>query len=191
PSDFRGKTREVRLTGEAFFEVSHDEKKPFHVVTPDLTVNVLGTSFNVEAFPDSRFTNVTLVEGKVNLETPKGKVLAVLSPDENAMYHTDNNNIEITKVNTGFYTSWKEGTILFKDEMLAGIAKKIERWYNVEIVFDDEPVREIKFTGSILKSKPIDQIMQILKYTSGVDYTIDVREQQPNMIHLKSMPMNK
>lgn len=189
PSGFQGKIREVRLTGEAFFEVSRDEKRPFHVVTPNLTVNVLGTSFNVEAFDQSKFTNVTLVEGKVNIENRKGNVLAVLSPNENALYDTDKNKIEITKVNTNFYTSWKKGTISFKNEKLTDIAQKLERWYNVEIVFDHESVKDMKFTGSILRNKPVDQIMEILKYTSGVDYSIDIRNQKPNIIHLKRMPM--
>ncbi|MEL7588593.1 MAG: FecR domain-containing protein [Prolixibacteraceae bacterium] len=189
PSNFRGKTREVNLIGEAFFEVSRDEEKPFHVVTPGLTVDVLGTSFNIEAFDQSSFTNVTLVAGKVKLENPQGDVLAVLSPHEKASYDTGTGEVEITKVNTSLYTSWKEGIIFFKDEKLGDIAKKIERWYSVKIVFDDIQVRDLKFTGSILKNKPVDQIMEILKYTSGVDYSIDIREQQPNMIHLKSMPM--
>lgn len=189
PSDFQGRNREVRLTGEAFFEVTHDKKRPFQVITPRLTVNVLGTTFNVEAFRDSWFTGVTLVEGKVTLETGQGRLLATLSPDEHARYDAGDEKIEISKVSTDLFTSWKEGKILFRDEKLSDIAQKIERWYNVEIVFDDEPVRDLRFTGSILKNKPVDQIMQILKYTSGVDYTIDVRQQLPNLIHLKKMPM--
>ena len=152
-------------------------------------INVLGTSFNVEAFSQSKFTNVTLVKGKVNIENREGKVLAVLSPNENASYDAGKNKIEVSKVNTAFYTSWKEGTILFKDEKLADIAKKLERWFNVEIVFDQESVKELKFTGSVLKNKPVDQIMEILKYTSHIDYTIEVRNQLPNVIHLKKMPM--
>lgn len=189
PSAFKGKNRKVRLTGEAFFEVTHNSRKPFQVVTPDLTVCVLGTTFNVEAYPGSGFTNVTLVEGKVNLENRQGRLLTTLSPNENVRYDANTRKIERSKVSTDLFTSWKEGTILFKDEKLADIAQKIERWYHVVIVFDDEPVRQLRFTGSILKNKPVDQIMQILKYTSGVDYSINVREKQPNIIHLKKMPM--
>ncbi|MGD9556228.1 MAG: FecR family protein [Mangrovibacterium sp.] len=189
PSDFEGKIREVRLTGEAFFEVSRNEKKPFHVITTALTVNVLGTSFNVEALEQSALTNVTLVEGKVKLEDPKGKVVAVLSPNENALYDINKKQVKVTKVNTGLYTSWKEGTIFFKDEKLGDIALKIERWYNVKLVFDQEAVRDIRFTGAILRNKPVDQIMDILKYTSGIDYSIEIRDNEPNIIHLKRKPM--
>ena len=185
PSRFQGKTREVRLTGEAYFEVHRNEKKPFHVITPDLTVNVLGTSFNVEAYENTAFVSVTLVKGKVTLENKKGEMLALLSPNENASYDTDKNKIEVSKINTSFYTSWKEGTILFRNEKLVDIARKLERWFNVEIVFDQESVKELKFTGSILKNKPIDQIMEILKYTSNVDYSIEVRDRNPNIVHLK------
>jgi ferric-dicitrate binding protein FerR (iron transport regulator) len=189
PSNFHGKTRGVKLTGEAYFEVKRNEKQPFEVNTHGLIINVLGTSFNVDAFEGSKLVNVTLVEGKVNLENVEGKVLATLAPNENASYNTNNNTIEISKVNTTFYTSWKEGTIYFKDEKLVDIAKKLERWYNVEVVFDQESVKELKFTGAILKNKPIDQIMEILKYTSDVDYSIDIRINKPNMVHFKKMPM--
>ncbi|MGQ8338333.1 FecR family protein [Sunxiuqinia sp. A32] len=189
PQKFNKDLREVKLTGEAYFEVTHNEKKPFHVLTPHLSINVLGTSFNVEAFEKSAEANVTLVEGKVRLENLEGKVMAVLKPDQNALYSADNDQINITKVNTSFYTSWKDGTIFFRDEKLEYIAQKLERWFNVEIVFDDESVRDLKFTGAILKNKPIDQIMDILKFTSNVDYSIQIRNENPNLIILKKMPM--
>ena len=191
PSMFQTESRTVELTGEAYFEVERDTKRPFKVVTPGPVVHVLGTSFNVDAFEGSRFVNVTLVEGKVTLENKEGTVLAVMSPNENATYDLTENKTEISQVSTSFYTSWKEGTIYFKDEKLVYIAQKLERWFNVEVVFDDESVKDLKFTGAILKNKPIDQIMEILKYTSVVDYSIDMRLQQPNVIHFKKMPVVK
>ncbi len=189
PSAFENKVREVRLSGEAYMEVHHDEERPFHVVTSDLTVNVLGTSFNIEAWKNSGTINVTLVKGKINLQDNEGKLMAVLSPNENATYSTKEKRLGISKVNTTFYTSWKEGTIVFRNEKLGDISQKLERWFNVKIVFEDESVKELRFTGSILRNKPIDQIMEILKYTSNVGYSIDVKEQEPNIIHLKKLPM--
>ncbi|MGV8133783.1 MAG: FecR family protein [Mangrovibacterium sp.] len=191
PSNFNGDTREVKLTGEAFFDVTKDGKRPFHVVTPNLTVNVLGTTFNVEAIDQSNLTNVTLVEGKVKLEDQKGNLLAVLAPNENALYDTRKGKVELTKVNTGLYTSWKEGIIFFRDEKLSDISEKLERWYNVKIIFDDEAARELKFTGAVLRNKPVDQIMEILKFTSGIAYSINVRDNKPNLIHLKKIHMSE
>jgi ferric-dicitrate binding protein FerR (iron transport regulator) len=191
PSDFRKKNRDVKLSGEAYFEVKHDNKRPFHVITPNLTVEVLGTSFNMEAFENTEVLNVTLVKGRVCLKNNKNKVLTELSPNENARYSIREKKLNISTVNTVLYTSWKEGIMTFKDEKLADIAVKLERWFNVEVIFDQEPVKEIKFSGSILKNKPIDQILDILKFTSNIDYSIQIRDQRPSVIHLKQMPVNK
>lgn len=189
PSQFSRKNRDVKLIGEAYFEVNRNEEKPFHVITSYLTVEVLGTSFNVDAFERSRLVNVTLVEGKVELEKHSGEHLAMLLPGENAVYDVSLNTLNIAKVNTTFYTSWKDGIMIFKDEKLADIAEKLERWYSVDIIFDDPSVKEIKFTGAILKNKPIDQILEILKYTSGINYSMEIKTQNPSIIHLKKKSM--
>lgn len=190
PSQFLSDQRVVQLEGEAYFEVESNENRQFKVITPKLNINVLGTSFNVAAFEDSRLVNVALVEGKVNLENKQGSLLATMAPRELASYDITSNKLEISKVNTAFYTSWKEGTINFKDERLEEIAKKLERWFNVQVVFDHESVKQMKFTGSVLKNKPIEQILEILKYTSGIDYSIDIKSDEKNIIRLKKVPMN-
>lgn len=191
PSQFNSDLREVKLSGEAYFEVKRNEKSPFHVITENLTVNVLGTSFNVEAYTDSKFVNVTLVEGKVSLENNEGKLLTVLNPDQNAKFNVRKNSLEIEPVNTCFYTSWREGSMSFKDEKLVDIAAKLERWFNVEIVFEEESVKNYRFSGSVLKNKPIDQVLEILKFTAHIDYSVEMNNQSPNIIHFKSMPMTK
>ena len=189
PSSFNGETRDVVLEGEAFFDVEHNSAKPFHVITSAITVEVLGTSFNVEANDNKEVVNVTLVEGKVNLQNRKGKHVTQLKPNQNASYNLKSNKLNISTVDVEFYTSWMHGELLFKDESLQDIASKLERWYNIKIEFDDEAVKEITFNGSILKNKPIDQILDILKYTADIDYTSTIRNKRPNIIHLKKKPM--
>jgi ferric-dicitrate binding protein FerR (iron transport regulator) len=191
PASFSGKSRDIKLSGEAFFEVSHNSENPFNVITPQLTVEVLGTSFNVEAFDKSENVNVTLVDGKVNLKDNNGKVLTKLIPGEKALFDFKMQKIKISKVETVFYTSWKDGYLLFRDERLGDIAEKLERWFNVEIQFETEQLKELKFTGSILKNKPLDQILEVLKYTSELEYTIEMKNNKPSIIYLKSKkPMN-
>jgi ferric-dicitrate binding protein FerR (iron transport regulator) len=182
PTDFQQESRTVELFGEAYFDVAKDRKRPFFVITKDLIVNALGTSFNVETRKQSA-TNITLVEGKVSLEDSAGQMLTTLSPGENAFLQQG--KLEIKHVKTDLYTSWKEGIITFRDEALGDIAKKIELWYNVELNFEQESVKSIRFTGTILRNKPVDQIMEILKFTSGIDYTINVFKDKPNIIYLK------
>lgn len=189
PAKFEGKTRNVELTGEAYFDVSHNPENPFHVQTPELTIEVLGTSFNVEAYNKTAEVNVTLVEGKVNLQNTLGSILTELSPGENARFDLAQKKIRIAKVNTDFFTTWKDGYLLFKDETLEEMALKFERWYNVKVIFDDEAIKQIKFTGTILKNKPIDQVFDILKYTADIEYSIKIINNKPSIIHLKTKPM--
>ncbi|WP_372932653.1 FecR family protein [Mariniphaga sediminis] len=189
PAQFKGKTRDVQLRGEAYFDVSHNIENPFQVKTTKLTVEVLGTSFNVEAYDHEENVNVTLVEGKVNLQSTSGKILTELSPGENGRYDLIRNRINVNRVDTEFFTSWKDGYLVFKDESLEEIAKKIKRWYNMKVIFDDEKIKQVKYTGTILKSKPIDQVLEILKYTTGINYSIEIINNKPSIIQLKSKPM--
>ncbi len=189
PAQFHGKTREVQLSGEAYFDVAHHPGNPFHVKTTQLTVEVLGTSFNVESYEQENDVSVTLVEGKVSLQNSAGKVLTELAPGENANYDLIEKKINIKTVDTDFFTSWKDGYLVFKDETLVEIAKKFERWYNLKVIFDDEQIKHVRYTGTILKSKPIDQVLEILKYTTGIDYSIEIINNKPSIIHLKSKPM--
>jgi len=189
PAKFDGKTRDVELTGEAYFEVTHNPKNPFHVKTSQLTVEVLGTSFNVEAFDKTGDVNVTLVEGKVYLQDFAGKVLTELSPGENARFNIAQKEIYISNVDTDFFTSWKDGSLLFKEETLEEIVRKFERWYNVKVVFENEAIKQIRFTGTILKNKPIYQIFDIIKYTTGIEYSIEVINNKTSIIYLKNKPM--
>ena len=190
PSSFNDESRDVKLSGEAFFDVAHNEKLPFHVITPQLMVEVKGTSFNVEAFEESDEVNVTLVEGKVNLKDSQGKIIAGLMPGQAAFFDLTANKVSVSQVETDYYTSWINGSLLFKDEKLEDIARKFERWFNIEIHFESDKMKEVKFTGSVLKNKPIDQILDILKYTSDITYSIEMKNNQPSKIYLKEKSMN-
>ncbi|MBN2892654.1 MAG: FecR family protein [Bacteroidales bacterium] len=189
PAKFEGKTRNIKLTGEAYFEVTHNKEKPFYVETSELTVAVLGTSFNVQAFDYEKKVNVTLIEGKVTLQNSGGNVVSELFPGENAQFDLTKKTLSVSKVSTEFYTSWKDGYLVFKNEKLEDIVRKFERWYNVTVIFDEEEIKQIEFTGTILKNKPIDQIFNILKYTAEIDYSMEIINNKPSIIHLKKKPM--
>lgn len=189
PAKFEGKFRDVKLTGEAYFDVSHNPENPFYVQTSDLTVVVKGTSFNVQAYDSDDEVNVTLIEGKVTLKNTNGKFVSELFPGENAKFDLIKKTISLSKANTEFYTSWKDGYLVFKNETLEDIVRKFERWYNITVIFDEEEIKQIEFTGTIQKNKPIDQIFNILRYTAGIDYTIEIINNKPSIIHLKKKPM--
>ena len=191
PSSFSAKSRDVELDGEAFFNVTSDKKHPFIVNTTYLDVNVTGTRFNVAAYNDNGKTDITLVAGKVGLQNKNGNTIAELLPNMNAEFINSSDKLNLKNVNVDFYTSWTTGKIVFRQESLGEIAKKLNKWYNVEIVFDHEDIKDIVFSGSILKNKPIDQILEILTYISRIGYQMQTRNNQPNLIHLKHLPMMK
>ena len=191
PSKFSTKSRVVELNGEAFFDVATDKNHPFVVKTAYLNVTVTGTRFNVDSYTENDKTNVTLVEGKVAIQNKNGNTVAELLPNTNAEFSKSAGVLNLKKVNVEFYTSWTTGTMVFRQESLAEIAKKLEKWYSVEIVFDQEDIKGIAFSGSILKNKPIDQILEILTYISRIGYQMESRTNQPSIIHLKHLPMKK
>src|SRR5664279_2435977 len=100
-----------------------------------MKVKVLGTSFNLSAYKEDAATAVTLVEGKVAVQDNAGKTIALLSPGQKATKNNNETSIDIRNVETGFYSSWTDGKIFFDDEPLAQIAIKLERWFNVEVIF--------------------------------------------------------
>jgi transmembrane sensor len=176
-NDFGTKNRDVELKGEAFFDVNRGEI-PFKVHFKNKEVVVLGTSFVAEAYPDEAFCKVTLVEGTLQINDATGRFIRQLHPNQQILM-PDNPAEKITtrEVSTLFYESWINGNIRFKEERLADVATRLERWYNVDIRFTSEEASNIRFTGTVLKNKPIDQSLKAIgillpikiKYESNLD----------------------
>ncbi len=175
--------RTVELEGEAFFDVAKDSEHPFIVKTKALDFKVYGTSFNIQAYEDEIDINTTLVEGSLGVLSKAGKEYVRLKPGENVMYNGDSKRLSVKKVDTNQYTSWQKGIITFRNDKLKDIAKHLERWYNVEIVIEDKDLAEELFFGSIMKNKPIDQILEVLKKTSSLNYKIEYRSEKPTLIY--------
>jgi ferric-dicitrate binding protein FerR (iron transport regulator) len=174
PEGFAANSRTVSIDGEAFFQVAKMAHNPFTVNTSEMKVEVLGTSFNLSAYKEDATTSLTLVEGKVDVQNNAGKTIAYLSPGQMATKNKNETTLEIQNVKTAFYIAWKEGEIFFEDERLDQIAVKIERWFNVDISFANEHLKSQKFTGTILKNKPVDQIMQALELLSPIRFNHQV-----------------
>lgn len=182
PDRFADDVRAVSISGEAYFEVAKMAHKPFTVNTSDMKVEVFGTSFNISAYKDDEMTSVTLVEGKVEVQNSDGKTIAQLSPGQLAVKSKNDTNIEIRNVETSFYKSWIEGKIYFDDQPLNLIATKLERWFNIEIVFANNQLKTYKFTGTILKNKPVDQIMQALELLAPIHFKHQINATEKDKI---------
>lgn len=133
PNEFEGKTRNIFVDGEVYLEVARNEKIPFLVHTHQMDVNVLGTSFNVNAYEKDGKSEVVLVSGSVKVQT-KGQKEAYLSP--NQIYNYTNGASSVAFVDAKEYTSWKDGYFIYRGELLENVIKQLSRYYNVSIDYD-------------------------------------------------------
>ena len=170
PVKFIGKTREVFLSGEAYFDVQKDASRPFIVHNKRADVKVLGTSFNVMSYEDEEKAEITLVSGKV--EVLKGKEAKRIMPGEQAKIGNEIEGIKVNKVDTRYYTSWREGVFYFDNANLYDLTRKLSRWYNVEFFFEDNSLKELRFSGAVTKYRSIDYLLDLIEKTNNVDFRI-------------------
>lgn len=185
PAGFVSGERRITIDGEAFFDVIGDKENPFIVEAGKIEVKATGTTFNIDAYSDGKEINVTLVEGELQIKSKTDNSLTALFSGENLKIDINNGSYLKSVVDTYFYTSWQQGIITFSNKPLGEIARDLERWYNVEILFERETIRDIRYSGAILKNKPIDQVLEILKLTSHFNYDIKIDDDKKNIITIK------
>ena len=168
PNRFVGERREIFLSGEVYLEVVKDVARPFVVHAGEAKVTVLGTSFNVAAYPGENWMVTTLVEGKVEVGTPAGEV--VLVPGKQVVWDREEGKMEVREVDTGVYTSWVEGQFEFENMALENIARQLERWYDVSFEFADEGSRERRFTGGVRRDMELMDFLRIIERTTNVKF---------------------
>ena len=168
PSVFTGKEREVLLFGEAFFQIEKDESKPFIVKTSDYRIKVLGTQFNVSAYPGDAVSQTLLTEGRVELNLNNDSWFdkkVVLKPNEMFSFNKGINELKVEKVQPEEYVLWKDGILKFDNEDLSRVVKKIERFYNIQVKLKDPLDAFIKMDGKLnLK----EDKYEVLHYVSKV-----------------------
>jgi len=167
----KGKTRQVELVyGEAYFDVSpstnHNGTK-FKVLTESQEIEVLGTKFNIKAYKDESYIYTTLAEGIVTVDNASRT--QILKPSEQAILNKDNKNLTISKVDVNSETAWKKGLFSFKDKSLMDIMKVLSRWYDVDIYFEDESLKDVHFKGVLSKDKNIEEILILIKNTNYIN----------------------
>jgi ferric-dicitrate binding protein FerR (iron transport regulator) len=176
PKKFNGHERKVELVGEAYFEIKKNYKVPFIVKTSDVSIKVLGTKFNVSAYPNDKFIETTLISGKVTVNSNENpEIENTLNPGESLTFDKISNKATIARVDTKFYTYWMKGEFSFKDEKFETLAKKIERIYNVEITIEDPKIKEKTYTGNFKVDDNIYTILEIFKRSTSepIEYITD------------------
>lgn len=167
------KIREVELQGEAYFEIQHDKLRPFKVKTARETVEVLGTHFNVNSYRDEAVEKTTLLEGSVKISDKKALSVKILKPGEQAAL-LENGDIKVAKADLEAATAWKNGLFVFEDEKLADIMKRVSRWYNVEVEFQDVDT-DLVFGGSVSRYDNVSKVLRKLEKVGGVHFKVEGR----------------
>lgn len=167
PIHFTGNTREVTISGEAYFNVTKQKGKPFIVHTPKGSITVWGTKFNVKVYADEDDFVTTLVTGSISCELPNGKHIR-LHPQEQLVYR-DNGTQLVQKVNPFLACSWKDGLFIFKDKRMEDITQQIARWFDIKICYIDEAAKDLHFSGDLNKFDDILTFINMFKTCSNLN----------------------
>ena len=170
PVLFEEDSRDVYLEGEGIFDVFHFESKPFYVKTKDFQVKVLGTVFNVSAYPDDKCSRAILEQGRIEIVTNRTSFFSkdelILMPGNMAVFNPEEKILKQYQVNPADYMSWREGYFIFKSEKLENILKRLGRYYNVKMVIQDPSLGEEIFSGRLdMKGSPEEVLGMIFKTT--------------------------
>ncbi|TKG97430.1 FecR family protein [Puteibacter caeruleilacunae] len=177
PTQFADDSRNVNLTGEAYFEVAHNAEVPFYVNIGKHRIKVLGTKFTVCAYPEDNLIETALISGKVQFEirSKKQKDVHVLTPGNSLSYNTYSKELLEKTIDSDFLKYWTTGIYEFNDESFENLAKKIYRIYNISIVFEDEFLKSKTYTGSLGLEDNIFTFMEAIKRTTKepIEYKYD------------------
>jgi len=176
PNSFSGmKTRNVELTGEGHFSVTKNREQPFVVDIHKMQIKVLGTTFNIDAYPNNSAFTIALVEGSIQLQQKSGediKDLVAMKPNQVAFYNQSENELSLkTEDDLSKYTAWTEGKIVFSNDPINTVIQKLEDWYNVDIELTDKKLEIYRFTGTFIE-EPLEQVLNILNLTSHMQYKV-------------------
>lgn len=182
PTAFTGKERRVSITGEVYFEVAHRSNQPFYVVSEHQELKVLGTHFNVEAYGDDSETRTTLLEGSVRI-TPAGSGSSgaaaphgtTLKPKQQAVIAPGSKTVGVSAVNPDDVVAWKNGLFVFNNESMESVMRKIARWYDVQVVYEDSQPKEELFGGSVSRFDDVTTVLRMLEKTGDVRFQVKGR----------------
>ncbi len=171
PVVFADTIRAVELTGEAYFEVAHHEQCPFCVhLREQVRVEVLGTSFNLRDYPDEETLETVLEEGCVRLVKDNDSV--ALIPGMKGVYAKSSGGLSTEMVDTELYTSWRNGHFVFRNDRLETILHKLSRWYEIQVFFGDEDVKDLLFSGNVKKYDTVEKLLEAISVAGGVRFEI-------------------
>ena len=173
PSKFAGNERLISFSGEGFFEVQRDSLRPMKIVTPgDVTINVLGTKFNLNTYAEESSMSLLLLSGKVNIRMKNGRMIENIKPSEKVVIDKVEKSSRISPVkDTLPTTGWREGWLIFDDLPLSEVFVKMKRWYGISVKIEDNSILEKRFSAKF-KEESASQVLDLMRKTQLINYTV-------------------
>jgi len=172
---FFAKNRNVKLDGEAYFDVTPDKEHPFVVRTRNLSTKVLGTQFNIIAYKNENREEVVLQHGKVEVYSDRGEKLETLLPDQKLVLNTQTGQYNKDNVEALQFVSWTEGKLVFRNENMEQVVKRLARWYNVEIEIEDPELLNYAFRATFI-DESLEEVLKLMARTAPITYREQKRE---------------
>lgn len=176
PTRFGAGERVVELEGEAYFQVARDEASPFIVKSSRVAIRVLGTEFNVSAYAEDSVMRTTLVRGAVKISSEVSGESVVLHPGEQAALCRDNHALRVSEVDVSYAVAWKEGRLRFREKRLEEVMRIVARWYDVEVVFEDEEVKGYPFGCNFSRHATIEPLLKVFEATGTIETSVQGRK---------------
>lgn len=186
PEKFKAEVRKVELSGEAYFEVSKDKKHPFIVETAPVNVEVLGTHFNVEAYPNDPDVITTLLEGSVAVSNKQNTYRVILKPNESAIYNKVKGSLVCEAIdNAADDIAWREGKLIFNDLPLQEIARQLSNTFGVNITVSSKTLQDYRLTARFTNGEGLTEILDLLQTAGHFKYTYSQNKKQITITDLK------
>jgi transmembrane sensor len=186
-------TRDVALSGEAYFDVTKDPRHPFMLNLGEVCLEVVGTSFNVSNYAEDKKVEVMLESGEVKLfaKTASGpRETRTMVPGQLATINRDTEQITIDETLAEKHISWTRGHLVFNDDKMSDVVRKLERWYNVDIKVRDEEINQYQFTATLVNLS-IEQVLNLLQFTSPIVYQVDNMDVNGEILDQKKITISK
>jgi transmembrane sensor len=165
--------RKIKIVGEGWFEVKHDKNHPFLISTCNSLIKVLGTTFNLSSYPEENYVEVVLQQGKVEFQGKENNEKTTILPKERMIFR--NGYITKSATDPAKYEAWTQGKLVFRGDLMAEVARRIERWYNVKVVLADKELEKYSFRATFEDDK-IEEVLRFLSMTSPITYRITPRK---------------
>ncbi|TNF43351.1 MAG: DUF4974 domain-containing protein, partial [Bacteroidetes bacterium] len=174
PDNYGKKNRSVRLTGEAMFKVAKDAEKPFLVDAGEVRIKVLGTTFNIKSYPGESSVETSLIEGSVELTVqPDGQEMPVrnfkINPGERLVYNKTKNSVAFGSFDRSEISDWTKNQLVFRNDSFENLVRKAERWYNIDIVYNDKNLDKQRLTVEMHPNEPLARLLEIIELTMNVE----------------------